>query len=57
VLPTAFAGLASTLLLAWASYRWLESPFIRLKDRRNIHSGSIGRMSQRSPAEHMRRVA
>jgi peptidoglycan/LPS O-acetylase OafA/YrhL len=33
VLPTAAAALASTLLLAWASFRWFETPFIRLKDR------------------------
>jgi peptidoglycan/LPS O-acetylase OafA/YrhL len=32
-LPTAALGLASILLLAWASFRWFESPFIRLKDR------------------------
>jgi peptidoglycan/LPS O-acetylase OafA/YrhL len=32
-LPTAAIGLAVTLLLAWASYRWFEAPFLRLKDR------------------------
>ena len=32
-LPTAALAFAVTLLLAWASYRWFESPFIRLKDR------------------------
>ena len=32
-LPTAALAFAATLLLAWASYRWFESPFIRLKDR------------------------
>jgi peptidoglycan/LPS O-acetylase OafA/YrhL len=26
-------GLAVTVALAWASYRWIESPFLRLKDR------------------------
>jgi peptidoglycan/LPS O-acetylase OafA/YrhL len=31
--PVAALGLASTLLLAWASFRWYEKPFIRLKRR------------------------
>jgi peptidoglycan/LPS O-acetylase OafA/YrhL len=35
--PTLFAtaaiALCFTLAAAWASYRWFESPFIRLKDR------------------------
>jgi peptidoglycan/LPS O-acetylase OafA/YrhL len=31
--PVAALGLASTLLLAWASLRWFEGPFIRLKQR------------------------
>ncbi|HXE07458.1 MAG TPA: hypothetical protein VN612_06160 [Acidobacteriaceae bacterium] len=26
-------ALATTLLLSWASFRWFETPFIRLKDR------------------------
>jgi peptidoglycan/LPS O-acetylase OafA/YrhL len=26
-------GFCSTLLLAWASFRWFERPFIRLKRR------------------------
>jgi peptidoglycan/LPS O-acetylase OafA/YrhL len=26
-------GLLITVILAWASYRWLESPFLRLKER------------------------
>jgi peptidoglycan/LPS O-acetylase OafA/YrhL len=30
---TAVLGLASTLLISWASFRWFESPFIRLKKR------------------------
>jgi peptidoglycan/LPS O-acetylase OafA/YrhL len=30
---TAVMGFASTLLLAWASFRWFERPFIRLKRR------------------------
>ncbi len=33
VLPVAALAFASTLLLAWASFRWFESPFIRLKER------------------------
>jgi peptidoglycan/LPS O-acetylase OafA/YrhL len=32
-LPTATLALAGTLLLAWASFRWFESPFIRLKTK------------------------
>jgi len=32
-LPTAALGLASTLLLAWASFRWFEGPVLRWKDR------------------------
>jgi peptidoglycan/LPS O-acetylase OafA/YrhL len=32
-LPSTALALAITLLLAWASYRWFEAPFIRLKDR------------------------
>jgi peptidoglycan/LPS O-acetylase OafA/YrhL len=34
-LPAYYAvALTATFLLAWASYRWLELPFLRLKDRR-----------------------
>ena len=29
----ALAGFACTLLLSWASFRWYETPFIRLKER------------------------
>ena len=36
--PTAVLGLASTLLFAWASFRWFESPFIALKDRWTLRS-------------------
>jgi peptidoglycan/LPS O-acetylase OafA/YrhL len=30
---TAALGFGLTLVLAWASFRWFETPFIRLKDR------------------------
>jgi len=30
---TAAVGLALTFVLAWASFRWFETPFIRLKER------------------------
>jgi peptidoglycan/LPS O-acetylase OafA/YrhL len=33
LLTTKALGLLLTALLAWASYRWIESPFLRLKDR------------------------
>lgn len=33
VMAQSAAGLALTILLAAASYRWLESPFLRLKER------------------------
>jgi len=57
VLPAAAAGMASTVFLAWASYRWLEGPFIRLKDRWTIQSASTGRVSQSAAPERTRRVA
>lgn len=40
---TAVVALVFTLLLAWASYRWYETPFIRLKDRWTRPSPSVGR--------------
>ena len=39
-LPTAALGFASTLLLAWASFRWFETPFIRLKNGWTFPSAS-----------------
>jgi peptidoglycan/LPS O-acetylase OafA/YrhL len=33
VVAQSIVGLAVTVLLAAASYRWLESPFLRLKER------------------------
>ena len=57
ILPTAAAGLASAVLLAWGSYSWLEMPFIRLKDRWTIQSASVGRISQSVAPDRARSVA
>jgi peptidoglycan/LPS O-acetylase OafA/YrhL len=32
LLATKALGLGMTVMLAFASYRWVESPFLRLKD-------------------------
>jgi peptidoglycan/LPS O-acetylase OafA/YrhL len=56
-LPTAAAGLASTVLLAWASFRWLEGPFIRLKDRWTMRSAPAPPISQNAAPELAHHVA
>jgi peptidoglycan/LPS O-acetylase OafA/YrhL len=56
-LPTATLALASTVLLAWASFRWFESPFIRLKDRWTRASPSVEQAPQDAIPELIHHVA
>jgi peptidoglycan/LPS O-acetylase OafA/YrhL len=54
-LTTAAIALASTLLLAWTSFRWLETPFIRLKDRWTLRPAAATSLPQTPPSliEHV----
>ncbi|RLK47604.1 peptidoglycan/LPS O-acetylase OafA/YrhL [Microbacterium telephonicum] len=48
-----------TAILAWASYRWIESPFLRLKNRDpRSHAGTLAAESSQSklPAQRVRRL-
>jgi peptidoglycan/LPS O-acetylase OafA/YrhL len=58
-LPTAALAFATTLLLAWASFRWFETPFIRLKDRwtRAPAEQSLQQSPQQSTPELAQHVA
>ncbi|HEY1904048.1 MAG TPA: acyltransferase [Terracidiphilus sp.] len=42
MLASAILGLACTLMLAWLSYRFFESPFLNLKERWTLRAG-VGR--------------
>lgn len=45
VFAVLLASLALSILLAWISYKAIEEPFLRLKDRlRPLHKGSAGRV-------------
>jgi peptidoglycan/LPS O-acetylase OafA/YrhL len=58
VYATAAVGFVATLLLAWASFRWFETPFIRLKDRWTIASTRAEEQTpQESTAELIPHVA
>jgi peptidoglycan/LPS O-acetylase OafA/YrhL len=41
--------LAATYTVAWASYRYFESPFLRLKDRPFWRSKPVARPADPSP--------
>jgi len=56
-IATAALGLASTLLLAWASFRWFETPFIRLKDRWTLVPAPAEPAPQQATLEPIRHVA
>jgi peptidoglycan/LPS O-acetylase OafA/YrhL len=56
-LPTAILGFTSTVLLAWVSFRWFESPFIRMKDRWTLPSTPANQALQESSPELTHRVA
>ncbi|MDR3744500.1 MAG: acyltransferase [Acidobacteriaceae bacterium] len=48
---TAAFGLGCTIVLAWASYRWFETPFIRLKDRWTRQANSSEDLDQEPETE------
>jgi peptidoglycan/LPS O-acetylase OafA/YrhL len=57
VLPTAALAFAFTLLLSWASFRWFESPFLRLKHHWTLHSAPAEQTPQLSTPELIHHVA